>query len=96
MLSSPKIIVVKVLKIPIVDRVSRVRLRMKLPDLRSGGVAWRKSSFCSAGECAEVGQKDGMVLMRSTLAPRKIVTYTAEEFRALRLAFQNHEFDDFS
>lgn len=57
-------------------------------------VAWRKSSFCVQGECAEVARKDGMIMLRSSLAPRAVVRYTPEEFRALRLAIQAGEFDD--
>jgi hypothetical protein len=57
-------------------------------------VAWRKSSFCVQGECAEVTHKDGMILVRSSLAPRTVVRYTPEEFRALRLGIKAGEFDD--
>ena len=57
-------------------------------------VAWRKSSFCVQGECAEVTDKNGMILLRSSLAPRTVVRYTPEEFRALRLGIKAGEFDD--
>ncbi len=56
--------------------------------------AWRKSSFCMSGECAELAHEDGMILLRSSLARRKVVAYTQEEFRALRLGIQAGEFDD--
>lgn len=67
---------------------------MKLYEIRPKRVVWRKSSFCAAGECAELAQKDGAILLRSSQAPRVVVTYTAEEFRALRLGIQSGEFDD--
>jgi Domain of unknown function (DUF397) len=57
-------------------------------------VAWRRPSLCAGGECAEIVRKDGMILIRSTLAPRKVVRYTPDEFRALRLGIQAGEFDD--
>jgi hypothetical protein len=63
-------------------------------EVLSQHVVWRQSSFCAGGECAEVGESNGMVLMRSTLAPDRVVRFTREEFTALRLAFQNREFDD--
>jgi hypothetical protein len=56
--------------------------------------AWRKSSFCVQGECAEIAWKNGMILLRSSLARRAVVRYTPEEFRALRLGMQAGEFDD--
>jgi len=47
------------------------------------------------GECAEIARMDdGAILFRSTLAPGKIVRYTPEEFRALRLGIQAGEYDD--
>lgn len=67
---------------------------MRLHDMRPKTAVWRKSSFCAAGECAEIARKDDVILVRSTLAPRVVVRYTPEEFRALRLGFQSGEFDD--
>jgi hypothetical protein len=67
---------------------------MRLYEMRSKPIAWRKSSFCAAGECAEIAKEGDKILLRSTLAPRAVVKYTPEEFRALRLGFQSGEFDD--
>jgi hypothetical protein len=61
---------------------------------RPNRTVWRKSSFCVQGECAEITRKDGAILLRSSLAPRDVVTYTPEEFRALRLGIKAGEFDD--
>jgi hypothetical protein len=66
---------------------------MKLYDMKQN-MLWRKSSFCAAGECAEIGRKDGLILIRNSQSPAVVVTYTPEEFRALRLGIQSGEFDD--
>jgi hypothetical protein len=55
---------------------------------------WRRSSFCAAGECAEVVRADDKVLVRSSHEPGVVVTYTPEEFRALLRGIQAGEFDD--
>ncbi len=39
-------------------------------------VVWRKSSFCTQAECAEVTRKNGMIPLRSSLARRVVVRYT--------------------
>jgi hypothetical protein len=57
-------------------------------------MAWRKSSFCANSECAEVVRQEGMILLRSSLAPQVVVRFTPEEFRALRLGIQAGEFGD--
>lgn len=68
---------------------------MKLYEVRRPRrVAWRRSSFCAGGECAELTRTDDMIFVRSTLAPRKVVKYTPAEFRALRLGIKAGEFDD--
>ncbi len=67
---------------------------MKIYEARPKCAGWRRSSFCASSECAEIGRKDDKILMRSSLAPRCVVRYTPEEFRALRLAMQAGEFDD--
>jgi hypothetical protein len=69
---------------------------MKLDRSPSGyeGINWRRPALCANGECAEVGEKDDMILMRSTLTPDVIISYTAAEFRALRFAFHSGQFDD--
>jgi Domain of unknown function (DUF397) len=61
---------------------------------RRGQFAWRVSSFCSGGECAQVIRKGDRILLRSSTAPRAVVKYTPEEFRALQLGIKAGEFDD--
>jgi Domain of unknown function (DUF397) len=75
--------------------ISAEKAYMRLFAMRSKHIGWHKSSYCAAGECAELGVRDGAVLIRSSLAPRKVVRFTQDEFRALQLGFENHEFDDF-
>jgi hypothetical protein len=67
---------------------------MKPSQLRSKRTAWRRSTFCATAECAELTHEDGMILLRSSLAPRVVVKYTPEEFRALLRGIQAGEFDD--
>ena len=67
---------------------------MKVYEVPQKRAEWRRSSFCATNECAEIGRKNDKILMRSSLAPRCVVSYTREEFRALRLAMQAGEFDD--
>jgi Domain of unknown function (DUF397) len=68
---------------------------MKLYELsRSRRLVWRRASACAGGECAEVARTDDMIVLRSSLAPRRVIKYTPEEFRALRLGMQAGEFDD--
>jgi Domain of unknown function (DUF397) len=75
--------------------ISDLKAEMKLNrERRPQRVAWRKSSFCVQGECAEVAYKNGMVLLRSSLAPRAVVKYTPAEFQALKLGIRAGEFDD--
>jgi hypothetical protein len=67
---------------------------MRLFDRRSRHIEWRRSSFCTGGECAEIGSKDGFVRIRNNQQPRTVVRLSPEEFRALQLAVRGHEFDD--
>jgi hypothetical protein len=60
---------------------------------RYKGMAWRRSSFCAQGECAEVARRDGLILLRSSLAPREVIAYTPAGFRELQLRIKAGEFD---
>ena len=64
---------------------------------------WRKASFCASGECVEVAQRNGMVLLRSSngrrgisVGPRRRVHYTSQEWQAFVLGVKAGEFDDVS
>ncbi len=67
---------------------------MKLFELRPRRAAWRRSSYCATGECAELRRKDDKILVRSSLAPRAVVRYSPEEFLALVQGIRAGEFDD--
>jgi Domain of unknown function (DUF397) len=56
--------------------------------------AWRRSSYCQTGECAEVAKLDGMIVLRSSTAPSSVVRYTSEEWQALVRAIRAGEFAD--
>jgi Domain of unknown function (DUF397) len=55
---------------------------------------WRRPSFCQGGECAEIAKVDNMIALRSSTAPRSVVRYTNEEWRALAQAIRAGEFAD--
>jgi Domain of unknown function (DUF397) len=57
--------------------------------------AWRRSHLCANGECVEVGQQDGKILLRDSKDPRsRVLRYTAEEWRAFVDGIKAGEFDD--
>jgi len=62
---------------------------------------WRKASFCASGECVEVAQRGGMIVLRSSNHPGRIsvglrrrVHYTPQEWRAFVRGVKAGEFDD--
>lgn len=63
---------------------------------------WRKASFCASGECVEVTQRRGMIVLRSVNGRRWIpvgshrqVHYTEQEWHAFVRGVKAGEFDDF-
>lgn len=67
---------------------------MRLYEMRSKQTAWRKSSFCAAGECLEIAQKDESILLRNSRLPRTVIQVTAEEWQAFSKALATGEFAD--
>jgi Domain of unknown function (DUF397) len=55
--------------------------------------AWRKSTFCQSGECAEVAADDGEIAIRSTRAPSDVVRFTVAEWQALIAGIKAGEFN---
>jgi Domain of unknown function (DUF397) len=55
--------------------------------------SWRKSSFCAGGECVEVAELAGMVLVRNSTDPRYTVRYTPQEWLAFLQGVKVGEFD---
>ncbi len=45
--------------------------------------AWRRASFCASGECVEVAQRDGVIILRDSTQPSgRMLRWGAEEWRA--------------
>jgi hypothetical protein len=44
---------------------------------------WRKASFCASGECVEVAQRDGAIILRDSTQPSdRMLRYDAGEWRS--------------
>jgi predicted secreted Zn-dependent protease len=60
----------------------------------AGDITWRRASFCGGGECVEVGQRDGLIVMRDSKEPGgNSLRYTSEEWRAFVDGVKAGEFD---
>jgi len=66
-----------------------------LPERLVALTEFRISSFCSWGDCVEVGlQSDGTVAVRDTKDPERVtLSFTAEEWSAFVAGVKNGEFD---
>ena len=54
---------------------------------------WRRASFCGSGECVEVAELNGMVVMRDSKDPHgPMLRYTADEWRSFVRAVKAGEF----
>jgi hypothetical protein len=57
--------------------------------------AWRSASFCQNGECVEVAEQDGWIVLRDSKDPDGSVQYyTTEEWRSFVRSIKAGEFDD--
>jgi hypothetical protein len=64
---------------------------------QTGEPAWRKASFCASGECVEVTQRNGMIVLRDSKQPNgSVISYTREEWLSFVLGIKAGEFDDLS
>lgn len=44
---------------------------------------WRKASFCASGECVEVAQRDGVIILRDSVQPAgHMLHYAVREWRS--------------
>lgn len=60
-----------------------------------GDPSWRRSSFCASGECAEVAQTNGMIVMRNSRGPLgQVVHYSPDEWQTFVQGVKAGEFDD--
>lgn len=54
---------------------------------------FRKSSSCGDSACVEVARLHDVILVRSTTAPEKALTFTKEEWDAFLIGAKAGEFD---
>lgn len=73
--------------------VLKGHLRMAISSNRLSAVSWQRSSFCAAGECAEVARNGDVVLLRNSAQPCRMVRYSAEEWKSFLLGAKAGEFD---
>ncbi len=66
---------------------------MKLFETPNDGIEWCKASFCFSGECVEIAQRDGAILMRSTRQPDRVLELTREEWLIFAKGLSAGEFD---
>jgi len=58
---------------------------------------FRTSSFCAAGECLEVGQQDGLIILRDSTRPHDgLLHYGAGEWRSFLRGIKEGRYDDLS
>jgi hypothetical protein len=58
-----------------------------------GHLAWRKASFCASGECVEVAERDGVVILRDSTQPSgRMLHWGAEEWRIFIRTLKTGEF----
>jgi Domain of unknown function (DUF397) len=67
---------------------------MRFSEIRRPHLSWQKSSFCASGECTEIAKQGNMIILRNSTRPRKIVRYTADEWRAFTSGLMAGEFQD--
>jgi hypothetical protein len=56
--------------------------------------AWRKANFCGSTQCVEVAKLNGMIVMRDSKSPRRVLRYSTEEWQSFVLGIKASEFDD--
>jgi hypothetical protein len=62
---------------------------------RQSCAAWRKPSFCQSGECVEVAELNGMIVIRDSKDLRgRMLHYTMEEWQAFIRGIKAGEYDD--
>ena len=67
---------------------------MKEYELVTPTAPWRRSSFCSAGNCVEVAPAGAGVAVRDTKSSSGLLFYTRDEWRAFIDGAKAGEFDD--
>lgn len=58
-------------------------------------LVWRTASYCQSGECIQVAQQDGLIILRDSTRPDGItLTCASEEWRSLVRHIRAGGFDD--
>lgn len=77
--------------------VSERKRQAKMPVFEAGQEAlltWRTASRCAGGECVEVAQRDGVMMLRDSTQPRGTVLHcTGAEWRSLVGSIKAGSFD---
>jgi hypothetical protein len=64
---------------------------------QSSRPTWRKASYCASGQCVEVAQWKGIVMLRDSQNPHGLVlSYTAKEWQGFASAVKSGRFDNLS
>lgn len=51
---------------------------------RTAQPTWRKATFCASGECIEVSQQSGAIMVRDSVQPHgAVLTYAASDWQTL-------------
>jgi hypothetical protein len=46
-------------------------------------LVWRKASYCASGECIEVAQRDGVIILRDSTQPSgRMLYYATDRWRS--------------
>jgi hypothetical protein len=60
---------------------------------RLAQLAWHKARFCASGECVEVAQRDGVIILRDSTQPSgRMLHWGAEEWRTFVRTVKAGEF----
>lgn len=66
-----------------------------MPPSGAPQTVWRKSSYCASGECVEIAELNGMIVMRDSKDPHgPTLRYTAEEWQSFIRAIKASAFDN--
>jgi Domain of unknown function (DUF397) len=62
---------------------------------RAKHLVWQRASFCQNGECVEVAEQNGMIILRDSKRPNGgVLRYTIDEWRSFVGGIKAGEFDD--
>jgi hypothetical protein len=66
---------------------------MRLYGQPGQAIVWSKASFCFNGECVEVAEHEGAILVRNSGNPGVILQFTASEWLVFTQGLRAGEFD---